>query len=66
VDNFQGLTAVATGSVSSLVAAADIAFNAIRENKFWIFTHPFNGYYKGLTDALLNGENPSYSDVEFD
>lgn len=45
---------------------ADIVFNAIRENKFWIFTHPFNGYYKGLTEALLNGENPSYSDVEFD
>ncbi|MBW2941314.1 SDR family NAD(P)-dependent oxidoreductase [Zhongshania aquimaris] len=45
---------------------AELVFSAIRDNKFWIFTHPFNRYYKGLTDAVLNGENPSYSDVEFD
>lgn len=45
---------------------ADIAFEAVRKNKFWIFTHPFTKYYQGLTNAILNGENPSYSDVEFD
>jgi NAD(P)-dependent dehydrogenase (short-subunit alcohol dehydrogenase family) len=45
---------------------ANIVFDAIRENKFWIFTHPFNKYYQGLTNALLSGENPSYSDVTFD
>ncbi|GAA4102506.1 SDR family NAD(P)-dependent oxidoreductase [Zhongshania borealis] len=45
---------------------ANIVFDAIKDNKFWIFTHPFSGYYRSLTNAVLNGENPSYSDVEFD
>ena len=45
---------------------AEIVFEAIKTNKFWIFTHPFAGYYRDLTNTLLNGENPSYSDVVFD
>lgn len=45
---------------------AEITFDAVREGRFWIFTHPFSAYYRRLTDSILSGENPRYSDVEFD
>jgi NAD(P)-dependent dehydrogenase (short-subunit alcohol dehydrogenase family) len=45
---------------------AERVFKAIRENRFWIFTHPFNQHYKQKTDAILNGINPVYGPVEFD
>ncbi len=45
---------------------AERVFTAIRERNFWIFTHPFSGYYKRTTDAVLNGVNPVYSEVDFD
>ncbi|MEZ5570896.1 MAG: SDR family NAD(P)-dependent oxidoreductase [Halioglobus sp.] len=41
-------------------------FKAIRERKFWIFTHPFSGYYRKNIDAILSGTNPVYEDVVFD
>lgn len=45
---------------------AEIVFDAVSEGKFWIFTHPFSGHYRAMTEAMLNGENPEYKDVEFD
>ncbi|MCB1704332.1 MAG: SDR family NAD(P)-dependent oxidoreductase [Halioglobus sp.] len=41
-------------------------FAAIRARKFWIFTHPFTGYYKRATAAIVDGDNPVYTEVEFD
>ena len=41
-------------------------FDAIKNNKFWIFTHPFTQYYRGLCDAVLEGRNPEFSQVAFD
>ena len=45
---------------------AEKVFNAIREGKFWIFTHPFAGSYKRLTDDILSGKNPIYTEIEFE
>lgn len=45
---------------------AQVVFDAIRQRKFWIFTHPFNGHIKAMTQALVEGRNPEYSEVEFD
>jgi NAD(P)-dependent dehydrogenase (short-subunit alcohol dehydrogenase family) len=45
---------------------AQHVFNAIREGRFWIFTHPFSAHYKRVTDAILSGSNPVYEDVVFD
>ena len=41
-------------------------FKAIAARNFWIFTHPFSKYYKRNTDAIANGLNPVYAEVEFD
>ncbi len=45
---------------------AERVFAAIRREQFWIFPHPFTQYYRELTDAMLSGENPRYSEVRFD
>jgi NAD(P)-dependent dehydrogenase (short-subunit alcohol dehydrogenase family) len=45
---------------------ADRVFRAIRERRFWIFTHPFNNYISSKTQAILKGENPVYEEVNFD
>lgn len=45
---------------------ADRVFEAIRERKFWIFTHPFNDYIASMTKAIVEGVNPVYREVEFD
>ncbi len=45
---------------------ANCVFEGIRAGRFWIFTHPFNGYLKDMTDAMLAGNNPTYSEVAFD
>lgn len=45
---------------------AEKVFSAIREGKFWIFTHPFVGSYKRLTDDILSGKNPVYAEIEFE
>jgi len=45
---------------------ADHVFKAIRERRFWIFTHPFNNYLKAKMQAVIEGENPVYQEVEFD
>lgn len=47
-------------------ACSEKVFEAIKKKKFWIFTHPFTKYYRELTEAILSGENPRYSEVEFD
>jgi NAD(P)-dependent dehydrogenase (short-subunit alcohol dehydrogenase family) len=45
---------------------ADRVFAAIRERRFWIFTHPFNNYIHNKTQAIVQGANPVYQEVEFD
>lgn len=45
---------------------AERVFQAIRERRFWIFTHPFNTYIMQKTRAIVEGENPVYEEVEFD
>lgn len=45
---------------------ADSVFSAIRERRFWIFTHPFNQYIGEMTQAIVEGENPLYREVVFD
>ncbi|MCY4426109.1 MAG: SDR family NAD(P)-dependent oxidoreductase [Halieaceae bacterium] len=45
---------------------ADRVFRAIRERRFWIFTHPFNQYISDNTQAIVTGENPVYREVAFD
>lgn len=45
---------------------ARLAFEAIRERRFWIFPHPFNGYLTARTQDIVEGRNPSYVEVEFD
>ncbi len=45
---------------------ADRVFQAIRERRFWIFTHPFNSYLEAKTKAVIDGENPVYEEVVFD
>lgn len=51
------------------ITAEDCAsrvFAAIAERRFWIFTHPFNGYLRDKMDAIVRGEYPRYSEVVFD
>ncbi len=45
---------------------ADRVFDAVKKNKFWIFTHPFTKYYRELCDAVIEGRNPTYAVVSFD
>lgn len=45
---------------------AERVFNAIRERRFWIFTHPFNGYLTSMTQGIVAGQNPVYTEVQFD
>ncbi len=45
---------------------ANRVFEAIKNNKFWIFTHPFSQYYRGLCEAVIEGKNPQFSQVTFD
>lgn len=47
-------------------AVAEKVFDAIRSESFWIFTHPLKKHLHGLTQAVVNGENPEYSEVKFD
>ena len=44
----------------------DRIFEAIRERRFWIFTHPFTNYLKSQMHAVIEGENPVYTEVVFD
>ncbi len=41
-------------------------FTAIRERKFWIFSHPFNNYLSAMTQNIVEGRNPTFAEVEFD
>ncbi|MCB1687636.1 MAG: SDR family NAD(P)-dependent oxidoreductase [Halioglobus sp.] len=41
-------------------------FKAIRERRFWIFTHPFSEYYRRNSAAIADGINPVFTDVVFD
>jgi NAD(P)-dependent dehydrogenase (short-subunit alcohol dehydrogenase family) len=45
---------------------ADTVFEAIRERRFWVFTHPFNNYISSAAQAIVEGANPVYREVEFD
>lgn len=45
---------------------AECAFNAIVQRKFWIFTHPFNGYLTDMMKSVTEGRNPQYAEVTFD
>jgi len=47
-------------------ACAERVFEAIRERRFWVFSHPFNQYLKDMTEAIVAGENPVYREVTFD
>ena len=45
---------------------AETVFQAIRERRYWIFTHPFNNHLESMNRAMLEGHNPEYREVEFD
>jgi len=45
---------------------AELVFTAIRERRFWIFTHPFTNYLSARQQAIVEGRNPDYEEVEFD
>lgn len=45
---------------------AERVFEAIAEDRFWIFTHPFNDYISRKTQAIIEGANPVYDEVAFD
>ena len=45
---------------------AETVFQAIRERRFWIFSHPFNNHLQAMNQAMLEGRNPEYREVEFD
>ncbi len=45
---------------------AETVFQAIRERRYWIFTHPFNTHLETMNRAMLEGHNPEYREVEFD
>mgnify|MGYP001334713302 CR=1 FL=1 len=45
---------------------AERVFQAVRERRFWIFTHPFNDYLERKMRAIVQGEYPQYSEVVFD
>jgi len=39
-----------------------IVFDALREDRFWIYTHPvYADSIQGRTDSILSGENPAYA-----
>jgi short-subunit dehydrogenase len=66
LDEIRAATVSADPNFITPDVCADKVFDAIRRGQFWIFTHPFTGYYREQTDAILNGENPRYSEVHFD
>jgi len=45
---------------------ADHVFKAIRERKFWIFTHPVKAYLGELHQDIVNGDNPVFREVVYD
>jgi NAD(P)-dependent dehydrogenase (short-subunit alcohol dehydrogenase family) len=45
---------------------AERVFNAIRERRFWIFTHPLTAYLEALHQGIANGDNPVFRDVVYD
>lgn len=45
---------------------ADHVFKAIRERRFWIFTHSVKGYLDEMHQAIGNGENPVFREVVYD
>lgn len=45
---------------------AQCVFEAICEERFWIFTHPLNNYLEKITAAIVEGRNPRYREVVFD
>jgi NAD(P)-dependent dehydrogenase (short-subunit alcohol dehydrogenase family) len=48
-------------------ACAEIVFDAIRNEQFWIFTHEdFKGEYRRRVDAVLDGSNPEYQIYQTD
>lgn len=62
----KAATEAADPNFISPAACAETVFEAIRQEKFWIFTHPLSEYLHNLTQAIVNGENPQYSEVKFD
>lgn len=66
IEQIKEATVASDASFITPEICAARVFSAIDEKRFWIFTHPFYGHLKGLTQAVLNGDNPSYSDVKFD
>ena len=66
LDEIRAATVSADPNFITPEVCAERVFEAIRQEKFWIFTHPFAQYYQELTDAMLRGENPKYSEVRFD
>ncbi|WP_101756656.1 SDR family NAD(P)-dependent oxidoreductase [Oceanicoccus sp. KOV_DT_Chl] len=65
IDSSDHMMADQPGFITPEQCAACV-FEAIKARKFWIFSHPFTGYYKEQTDAILSGSNPTYAEVEFD
>lgn len=45
---------------------AQCTFEAIAQRRFWIFTHPFNTYLGSMHQAIVDGQNPAYTEVTFD
>lgn len=45
---------------------AQCVFEAIAEDRFWIFTHPLNNYLETIHGAIVEGRNPEYREVVFD
>lgn len=46
-------------------ACAEITFEAIKADRFWVFTHDFGDHYRGLSEAIARRENPVYEEVQF-
>lgn len=64
-DPAEHLMAGQPGFITAEECASRV-FEAIRERRFWIFTHPFNNYIHNKTQAIIEGANPVYQEVEFD
>jgi NAD(P)-dependent dehydrogenase (short-subunit alcohol dehydrogenase family) len=45
---------------------AQCVFDAISQERFWIFTHPLNRYLETMNSAIVEGRNPEYREVVFD
>ena len=51
----------------SPAACAELVFDAIRKDQFWIFTHEdFKPEYRRRIDELIANRNPSYEQYTVD